>query len=209
MPLKGLSGFLAALMLLMVVPPFAWSAPPKSATTGPSIEPKEEQTQEEENDNARKEETGKRESSGVLRLMCSEVMPFEVSWQGEKYATWPGDALQVPPGEATLRVKARGYFPRQAEVLISNSAVTSLQVDLEPIPDYEWMAVSGWVGLGLGLVLSVGAIAVQDSVEFDSPGKRETAQWILLGSGGTLLLTGGILAKEAYSRDQQAPARSF
>lgn len=199
---NGLGRFL---FLGLLFPSLVWATP---------IDPPQKDSIQSEKEEPLSEAKGKDETlteapNGIIRFMCKETLPLEVLWQGTSHSTWSGDSLQVPAGSSNLRVKADGYIPREGQVDISNSQVTSIDYVLEPIPNYAWMTTSGWIGVGVGLVLSIGAIAVQDTVEFDSPAHRDAAQWSFLGTGSALLFTGSLLVKEAHLLESQTPPRGF
>jgi hypothetical protein len=199
------NGLRRFLFLGLLFPSLVWATP----TDPPQEDSIQPETREQTSATDEDEESPSEAPNGVIRFMCKETLPLEVLWQGTSHSTWSGDSLHVPAGASNLRVSAHGYIPREGKIQISNSQVTSIDYVLEPIPDYEWMTTSGWIGVGLGLVLSIGAIAVEDTVDFDTPVHKNAIQWSFLGTGSALLFTGSLLVKEAHSLESQTAPRAF
>jgi len=199
---NGLERFL---FMGLLFPSLVWATP----VDPPQKDSVQSEIQEGASETEEGEETSPEAPNGVIRFTCKETLPLEVIWQGTSHSTWSGDSLHIPAGSSKLRVSAHGYAPREGQFEISNSQVTSIDYVLEPIPNYEWMTTSGWIGVGLGLVLSIGAIAVQDAVEFDTPAHRDVIQWSFLGTGSALLFTGSLLVKEAHLLERQTAPLGF
>ena len=116
------------------------------------------------------------------------------------------DTLSMPPAEQIV-VEAFGYYPQHVELENATGTVQSIPLDLRPIPGVLSANAWSWAAIGLGLLSAVGAVAVEDAVEFHSATQKATIQWGLIGGGGGLFLTGVALqkwARKQHSDGQQS-----
>ena len=147
---------------------------------------------------------------GRLRLIGPENTILQARINGkEKEVISRGTPVPAPLGEQRVDIYSEGYTPVTGTLTVAPGKVTNATFEMTEIPQHNWLSTGGWIGIGLGGLMTMGAIAVDKSVDFDSPALRETTQWSLLGGGGALLVAGGIMVKRAFQLQQSATRKSI
>ncbi len=152
----------------------------------------------------------KAQMQGRLRLIGPENTILRARINGkEQEVISRGTPVPAPVGEQTIDIYSEGYNPVTGTLPVATGRVTNATFEMTEIPNHDWLFTGGWVGIGLGGLMAMGAIAVDKSVDFDSPALREATQWSLLGGGGALLVAGGIMVKRAFQLQQNAEKKAI
>jgi hypothetical protein len=136
---------------------------------------------------------------GKLQIEGTGDAPATVRVAGEQHAmTAGGPAVDVPAGEHTVIIEAKGLYPMRGQVRIEGGKTTVVSAPAEALPDRSLEEALGWSALGTGFAVVLAAIIVDQTVDFDDQETEDAVLWSLAGAGSALTITGGILLKEVY-----------
>ena len=124
---------------------------------------------------------------------------------GRRSLTLP-ESTALPLDLESVTIEAFGFFPKEVMLEPLNGGIQTVSVDLRPVPRVRTLSAWSWAAIGLGLVAAVGAVAVEDSVDFHSAAQKGWTQWSLIGGGGGLFLTG--VGLQNWARQLQRAANT-
>ena len=142
----------------------------------------------------------------LIRLQGQPGLEVELVLNSGRRTVILPESVALPLTEASITIEAFGFFPEKMLLEPLEGGIQTVDVDLRPVPRVRSLSTWGWAAIGLGLVSALGAVAVEDSVNFHSAPQKAWIQWSLIGGGGGLFLTG--IGLQNWARQLQRTANT-